>query len=134
MQNLQECHGWYFMGYINNRMVKGRISVQSDLVYFCQNTHRGSSCKEKFGYKSSWVNDSACAQMIVATKTDSQNFTLIKPPQINDKITYRNKYYKISLVFNDFLQLIDETGEKTRFIHKSKFKDLEKIRWEDIPD
>lgn len=62
-------HGDSFEGIINEVAAVGKISIEESDIYFCTNTHRGRTCKEKFGFKHSWINDSYVEVITVNGKT-----------------------------------------------------------------
>lgn len=51
---LLDYDGARFKGEICGKWMSGRISVEDDGVYLCQNVVDGSDCKEKHGYRYSW--------------------------------------------------------------------------------
>ena len=59
-----------FIGVINDVECSGKISIESDLIYFCTNHPLlcGSNCKNKHGYKNSWIFDGDVTSIIVNNK------------------------------------------------------------------
>lgn len=59
-----------FIGVINDVECSGKISIESDLIYFCTNHPLlcGSVCKNKHGYKNSWIFDGDVTSIIVNNK------------------------------------------------------------------
>lgn len=58
--NLLDCHGWEFQADYDNKQVVGKITVENwrddkNRVFLCQNVNSGADCKEKHGYKYSFV-------------------------------------------------------------------------------
>ena len=54
MKNLLNCRGRQFRCKIHGKLVEGKIQVENNYVYLCQNVMRGDNCKDKFGYLYSW--------------------------------------------------------------------------------
>lgn len=52
---LNTCHGKEFTAIIDKRISKGKIVVENQKVFLVQNNSGGTNCKEKLGYKYSWV-------------------------------------------------------------------------------
>ncbi len=57
MKNLLECDGKRFACKIDGTEVIGRITVEHNEVYLCQNEKKGGDCRNKRGYSYSWVVD-----------------------------------------------------------------------------
>lgn len=55
MKDLLDCHGRSYTAYIDDAYVEGKLCVQNGEVYLCQNERDGDDCKDKQGYKYSWV-------------------------------------------------------------------------------
>lgn len=56
--DLLKKHGWWFKANVDDRDIEeGRILVEDDKVYLCQNFKDGSECldNERFGYRYSWT-------------------------------------------------------------------------------
>lgn len=58
-------HGDPFEGIIGGTKVSGRISIEDDCVYYCNNYEDGNDCKEKFGFTNSWRHDESVEDIIV---------------------------------------------------------------------
>lgn len=54
MKNLKECAGRSFTAKINGTHTSGKIQVEDDTVYLCQNSENGDDCDDKLGYSYSW--------------------------------------------------------------------------------
>lgn len=54
MKNLLNCNGRFFSAKIYEDEVIGRIRVENEQVYLCQNKRDGKDCENKMGYKYSW--------------------------------------------------------------------------------
>lgn len=55
MSGLTKERGKFFYAVIKGKNVIGRIQVESGCIYLCQNKVRGLECKDKLGYKYSWI-------------------------------------------------------------------------------
>ena len=54
MENLLNCKGREFQATIDGETVEGKIQVEGEKVYLCQNKLNGSPCDDKLGYDYSW--------------------------------------------------------------------------------
>ena len=57
MENLLECKGRSYkatLGLLKQTEVVGKIQVENNFVFLCQDHRNGSSCLDKLGYKFSW--------------------------------------------------------------------------------
>lgn len=52
--DLRKYHGLQFIGSIRGKELKGKICVEGDRVFLCQNDWDGLECKNKLGYRFSW--------------------------------------------------------------------------------
>lgn len=52
--NLKTIKGRLVSGKIHDVSFVGRIQVEDDSVYICQNIKNGAVCKDQLGYKNSW--------------------------------------------------------------------------------
>jgi hypothetical protein len=107
MENLLNCKGKRFKAVIEGTTVGGRIQVENNDVYLCQNIKDGSNCENKLGYKYSWcVRDGGKSSLLFANVTDIQ--LIDSPPseykdwQVGDKL--RNGY-------GDAAEVIFRSGE-----------------------
>lgn len=75
--NLRECHEWPFTARIEGRDCEGKISVQYNTVYLCQDVKNGSRCDDTLGYKHSWNVSAGTEDQL--RRNDVKNFKLIKP-------------------------------------------------------
>lgn len=48
-------HGQKFTATIDGVECEGRVSIEDGRIYFCQNEERGTNCRNKFGYKYSYI-------------------------------------------------------------------------------
>ena len=55
MENLLNCNGRRFRANIKDEQCEGKIRVEDGFVYLCQNKRDGKICRDKLGYKYSWV-------------------------------------------------------------------------------
>ena len=54
LKDLRECHGRYFRCKIEDKECEGRICIEDDEIYLCQDIVDGFDSEEKFGYDYSW--------------------------------------------------------------------------------
>ena len=54
LKDLWECHGRYFRCKIEDEECEGRICIEDDEIYLCQDIVDGRDSEEKFGYDYSW--------------------------------------------------------------------------------
>lgn len=54
MENLLECAGRNFSAKIHDTSVVGKIQVQDNEVFLCQNSFMGLDCANKLGFQGSW--------------------------------------------------------------------------------
>lgn len=54
MKNLLYKQGQEFTATIESIECEGKIQIQGDIIYLCQNKREGDSCKDKLGYSYSW--------------------------------------------------------------------------------
>ena len=55
MENLLECAGRNFSAKIHGTSVVGKIQVQHNDVFLCQNSFMGLDCDYKLGFEGSWA-------------------------------------------------------------------------------
>ena len=55
MDNLLNSNGRRFRCKIEGTPVEGKIRVENDCVYLCQDKKSGTDCTDKLGYKYSWI-------------------------------------------------------------------------------
>ena len=58
MENLLDQKGNSFTAMINDQECNGKIQVENDRVYLCQNNMDGNTCIDKLGFEYSWNVDS----------------------------------------------------------------------------
>ena len=98
MENLLNCKGKRFKCKICGVSVEGRIQVEGNKVFLCQNIRNGSKAKDTLGYSYSWYIDTGSKRdlednnitdfkLIGMTKGDIENY---KDWQVGDKIIYKN--------------------------------------------
>ena len=54
LKDLWDCHGRYFRCKIDDEECEGRICVEDDEIYLCQDIADGMEPEEKFGYDYAW--------------------------------------------------------------------------------
>lgn len=100
MDNLLNCKGKWFRCKIDGTFVEGRIQVEEDRVFLCQNIKNGGYCKDKLGYEYSWYvrtgdeddllnNYVTNFKLIDMTKEDIENY---KDWQVGDKIIHKDGF------------------------------------------
>jgi hypothetical protein len=58
-------HGKEFTATIHGDTVSGKICIEDDKLFLCQNKRMGQTCNEMFGYSSSWVLDNAVDKLVI---------------------------------------------------------------------
>lgn len=94
MENLLNCKGRRFKCSIHGKKVEGRIQVENNKVYLCQNVRNGGDCKDKLGYRFSWsIEEGRDTQLIFngvtdfkLTPTTAEEIKNYKDWQVGDKI------------------------------------------------
>jgi len=94
MKKLTECDGMKYTAKIMSKYCEGKITVEKERVYLCQNGKEGNGCADRRGYKYSWlVDDGSEVQMNANDVTDfillSANPETYKDWQVGDKIRER---------------------------------------------
>ena len=91
-----------FTGVIRNIQCSGKISIESDKIYFCTNNTglRGKDSKNKYGYVNSWEFESTVTSIIINNKE-----------VVNLKMAtlYRNFLIKVGKTYNSELIKKDES-------------------------
>lgn len=82
MENLLQCDGRRFRCKINETPAEGRIRVEDNNVYLCQNEMDGAEADNKFGYKYSWSVSSGSKESLALNHIS--DFVLI--PSTPDEI------------------------------------------------
>ena len=90
-----------FTGVINNMECSGKISIESNRIYFCTNHPRlnGSDSENKHGYINSWVFDNTITSIIINNK-EVIDLKMVTP--------YREFPIEIGKTYNSELIKIDE--------------------------
>ena len=91
-----------FTGVIRNIQCSGKISIESDKIYFCTNHPglRDADIQNKHGYDNSWMFDSRVTSIIINNKevvnfkmaTLYRNFPIEIGKTYHSKLTKKNKY------------------------------------------
>lgn len=105
MKNLLECDGKRFACKIDGTEVIGRITVEHNEVYLCQNEQEGNDCENKRGYRYSWAVDDGHPDRLLFNKvTDFRLYPLTRSEvnaykdwQVGDKVT--DGFYILSVIF-----------------------------------
>ena len=94
MENLLQCDGRRFRCKINETPAEGRIRVEDNNVYLCQNEMDGAEADNKFGYKYSWSVSSGSKESLalnhisdfILTPSTPDEIESYKDWQVGDKI------------------------------------------------
>ena len=91
MVNLLSCDGRRFRCKINGMPVEGKVRVEGNKVYLCQNKHDGNDADDKLGYKYSWEVTSGFEQNHVTEfkilpPCTAEEIEAYKDWQVRDKI------------------------------------------------
>ena len=91
-----------FTGVINNMECSGKISIESDKIYFCTNRSKlnGSDSSNKHGYINSWIFDSTVTSIIINNKevielkmvTPYRNFPIEIGKTYDSELIKKDKY------------------------------------------
>jgi hypothetical protein len=57
--------GQKFKANIGNEEIEGKLSIENNELYLCQDYEDGNECTNKQGYKYSWVHDEYVSNLIV---------------------------------------------------------------------
>ena len=85
LKDLWECHGRYFRCKIEDKECEGRICIEDDEIYLCQDIVDGIDSEEKFGYDYSW-NITRSSENILRdapNEDDVSEFVLLDNDSIN---------------------------------------------------
>ena len=82
MENLLQCDGRRFRCKISKTPAEGKIRVENNNVYLCQNEMDGAEADDKYGYKYSWSVLSGSNKEL--TYSDVSDFVLV--PSTPDEI------------------------------------------------
>lgn len=111
MENLLGCKGREYTAKIYGDAVSGRIQVENDKVYLCQDVKNGADCKDKLGFKHSWGVDNGSPELLAYN--DITDFSLTPPTaeaieaykdwQVGDEITNGKNNYVVIFRSGDFV-------------------------------
>ena len=104
-----------FTGVINNNECSGKISIESDRIYFCTNHPQlcGTDSKNKYGYVNSWIFNSVVTSIIINNKeivnlqtvTQYRNFPIEIGKTYDSKLIKKDEY--VSQGLHSFKNLDD---------------------------
>ena len=67
-------------GSIKGKPCVGRLSIKKKEMYFCQNEHNGEPCKNKYGFKYSWVfhfeSSGLFTDNVIITKVNNKDINI----------------------------------------------------------
>lgn len=87
MENLLQCKGKKFKAYIWDKQTEGRIQIEDECVFLCQNMIDGDNCKDKLGFKYSWsVGDGS---IILLAQNNVSNIS-ISPSSKEEAESFKN--------------------------------------------
>lgn len=117
MENLLQCDGRRFRCKINETPAEGRIRVEDNNVYLCQNEMDGAEADNKFGYKYSWSVSSGSKESLalnhisdfILTPSTPDEIESYKDWQVGDKI--RCEAVVRSLTWGSHGEIIFRSGE-----------------------
>jgi hypothetical protein len=72
-------HGQWFRANINDDYCIGRISIEDNTVYLCQDTHNGSDADDKLGFTYSWQVNKGSASDVKANDVTNLELLSRKP-------------------------------------------------------
>lgn len=121
MENLLQCKGKKFKAYIRGKQTEGRIQIEDEHVYLCQNMIDGADCKDKLGFKYSWgVGDGS---VMTLTKNDVSNLCIrpstkeeaesFKDWQVGDKLVYESNTWEVIFRSGELVVCKKENGNAT---------------------
>lgn len=90
MKNLLHCNGRFFSAKIYDDKVTGRIRVEDERVYLCQDKRDGACCKDKLGYKYSWIVGDGSEE-----KLSSNNVSCFKLTPLTAEEIEQHKDWKV---------------------------------------
>ena len=101
---LFSCHGHEFQATINGKECRGKICVEGDIVYLCQNIASGyNGSEEDFGYAYAWalVNKSYSDRPItsVLAEEDVTDFTLLTKEFKNNQPLEYFSNLKVGMIY-----------------------------------
>lgn len=117
MENLLQCDGRRFRCKIDETPAEGRIRVEDNNVYLCQNEMDGAEADNKFGYKYSWSVSSGSKESLalnhisdfILTPSTPDEIESYKDWQVGDKI--RCEAVVRSLTWGSHGEIIFRSGE-----------------------
>lgn len=86
--------GMVFLARIEGTLVEGKIQIQDGNLYLCQNARNGSSCRNKLGYKYSWVVRTTSEGYPRFANYSITNFTIPAIKPITEAFGYNIKRVK----------------------------------------
>lgn len=103
MENLLQCKGKKFKANIQGFPVKGRIQIEDERVFLCQNMIDGANCKDKLGFKYSWSvgdgsiillaqNNVSNLSISPSSKEEAESF---KDWQVGDKLVSGSNIWEV---------------------------------------
>lgn len=101
IKDLLDKDGWEFEASFNGKYGVGRITIDKDEVFLCQNIEDGFPCKDKKGFKYSYV----LLQKHLNGAYGFNNFKLISSSIAQKAIKNNNWYIRGSEEFAEFLKL-----------------------------
>ena len=89
--NLLECHGSMFSAKYFGVKIIGKITVENEKVYLCQDEVDGSDCEDKQGYKYSWWIGSFPEKWDDEDFTDFKLIDRLPRFKVGDEVTYKSR-------------------------------------------
>jgi hypothetical protein len=117
--NLLDCHGKDFSAVIADDYCEGKIAVNGNEVFLCQNTKNGAVFKDKLGFKKSWFigRDGGDNPTMLKNFFQVENLTIGKRPQSAFVFSYSQ-----IIDFAEYLQSIrgsENINKQVEYVEKS---------------
>lgn len=110
MKNLLHCNGRFFSAKIQDDKVTGRIRVENERVYLCQDKKNGASCEDKLGYKYSWIVDDGSEEKLASNNVSCFKLTLLTAEEIEKYKDWKVRD-KIRMDDDKIFEVIFQSGE-----------------------
>lgn len=106
MYNLLPYNNVSFTARIKGTKTHGKIRVENDIVYLCQNKISGANAKNKLGYKYSWYVNQGTEESLLANNVTDFHLTFTKSEieeykdwQVGDILINCGRAYEFEVIF-----------------------------------